>query len=274
MGEAKIFNSDNEKFKIIFKKAKLPTEGNYPGLNHRVMVDGELGIICEYDVAVTLRDNTKIYINIFRPKKNGKYPVIICWTVYGKHNPPQVKYGARPGCGVSDADLSRYAIFEGADPGYWCPRGYVIIHADTRGLWGSEGDYTHMSKQEAEDCYDLIEWAAAQPWSNGKIGMSGVSYLACIQWKVAALNPPHLKAINPWEGVTDFYREFAYHGGIPCDFPLIVSRLFSFSNSRVEDLEEMMFKRHRFFDDYWKSVNPDLQKIKVPAFAVTKACVS
>lgn len=267
VGGGDSMNGD-KKFEYVFKKGRAPSEGYYPGLNPRVVVDDELGIICEYDVAVPLRDGTKIYVNVFRPKKEGRYPVIVCWTAYGKHNPPMVRYSSFPGCGVSDADLSKYAIFEGADPAYWCKYGYVVIHADPRGLWGSEGDYTHMSEQEAQDCYDLIEWAAVQPWSNGNVGMTGVSYLAAIQWKVAALNPPHLKAINPWEGLTDFYREFAYHGGIPCDFPLKVAQLLCFSNSRVEDIEEMMFKRHRFFDDYWKSLNPDLKKIKVPAFVV------
>jgi len=71
-----------------------------------------------------------------------------------------------------------------------------------------------MSPREAEDCYDLIEWAGTQSWSNGKVGMHGVSYQAWTQWKLAALNPPHLAAINPWEGVSDFYREFAFHGAI------------------------------------------------------------
>lgn len=258
---------NRKKVEIVFRDGRPLSEGHYPGLNPRVEVDEKLGIVCEYDVAIPLRDGAKIYVNIYRPKKDGKYPVIICWTLYGKHNPPHVKYSSFPGCGVSDADLSKYAIFEGADPGYWCQHGYIVIHADPRGLWGSEGYYTHMSEQEAQDCYDLIEWAAAQPWSNGNVGMTGVSYLACIQWNVAALNPPHLKAINPWEGLTDFYREFAYHGGIPSDFPLRISKRF-FSNSRVEDIEEMMFNKHPFFDEYWKSLNPDLSKVTVPAFVV------
>ncbi len=72
-----------------------------------------------------------------------------------------------------------------------------------------------MSPQEAEDCYDLIEWAGTQSWSNGKVGMHGVSYLAWTPVESGGANPPHLAAINPWEGVSDFYREFAFHGGIP-----------------------------------------------------------
>ena len=79
-----------------------------------------------------------------------------------------------------------------------------------------------MVKREAEDYYEMIEWAAKQPWSNGNIGTNGVSYLAVTQWWVASLNPPHLKAMIPWEGLNDMYREVAFHGGIP-DTGFIVS---------------------------------------------------
>ena len=72
-----------------------------------------------------------------------------------------------------------------------------------------------MVKREAEDYYEVIEWAANQSWSNGNIGTNGVSYLAVTQWWVASLNPPHLKAMIPWEGLNDMYREVAFHGGIP-----------------------------------------------------------
>jgi uncharacterized protein len=68
---------------------------------------------------------------------------------------------------------------------------------------------------DAQDYYDLIEWVASQPWCMGRIGLMGVSYLAMSQWRVAALKPPHLREIVPWAGVTDLYREFAFHGGIP-----------------------------------------------------------
>lgn len=79
----------------------------------------------------------------------------------------------------------------------------------------SEGQAGVLRQQDAEDYYDLIEWAAAQSWCTDRVALVGVSYLALSQWYVAALNPPHLRAIVPWEGVTDLYREFAVHGGIP-----------------------------------------------------------
>jgi predicted acyl esterase len=253
-------------FEMSFWKGVPPAEGGYPGLNPRTEIDKKNGIICDYDAAVTMRDGVKIYVNVFRPEKEGKYPALIGWSPYGKHG--YVKYTFFPKCGVCDSDFSKYAAFEADDPVDWCPKGYIIINVDPRGCWGSEGDLTYMSQQEAEDCYDLIEWAGTQSWSNGKVGMHGVSYLAWTQWRVAALRPPHLAAINPWEGVSDFYREFAYHGGIlENHFLPGLKTHMSFSTTRVEDIVEMV-RQHPLFDDYWASKNADLSKIKVPAFIV------
>ena len=194
------------KFTMIFKKPVPPSEGGYPGFNHRT--EKARGMIIEYDTAVIMRDGVKIYIDLFRPEKEGEYPVIICWGPYGKQGRPTV-YALMGNTGLNDEDFNKYTGFEAGDPVYWCRNGYIIINADPRGAWNSEGDLTFMSPQEAEDCYDLIEWAGTRSWSNGKVGMQGVSYLAWTQWKVAALNPPHLAAINPWEGVSDFYRELS-----------------------------------------------------------------
>jgi predicted acyl esterase len=256
------------KTEVLFRKGIPPTDSQYPGNRPGSIVDKNRGIVCEYDVAVAMRDGIKIYVNIFRPEKEGKYPVLIAWSPYGKHQPNQIKYKSFVGCGQSDADLSEYCIFEGPDAAYWCPYGYAIIVADPRGAWGSEGDLTFWTEQEALDCYDLIEWAGIQKWSNGKVGMNGVSYLAWIQWRVAALNPPHLAAINPIEGVSDFYRELAFHGGIPSVFPRVLfDWLMCFSGTRVEDIPEMT-KKHTLFDDYWESKNADLSEIRVPAYVV------
>ena len=113
-----------------------------------------------------------------------------------------------------------------------------------------------------------IQTAGTREWSNGKVGMQGVSYLAWSQWKVAAANPPHLAAINPWEGVSDFYRELATHGGIPETlFGPMWMRSVCFSTTRVEDFVEME-QQHPLFDAYWASKNADLSKIKVPALIV------
>jgi uncharacterized protein len=77
------------------------------------------------------------------------------------------------------------------------PRGYAVVNCDLRGFGHSDGEGTMLSDAEAHDYYDLIEWAAAQPWSTGRVGLNGDSYLALSQWRVAALRPPHLAAICP-----------------------------------------------------------------------------
>ena len=121
---------------------------------------------------------------------------------------------------------------------------------------------------EALDCYDLIEWAGTQPWSTGRVGLSGVSYLASIQWFVAALAPPHLAAINPWEGWSDTYREVARHGGIPetCFWRYLPSR-WGHSVTEVEDLAAEDAE-HPLYDAFWASKSAPLERITVPAFVV------
>jgi predicted acyl esterase len=254
----------NFSYAMIWREPIPPVQGGYPGFNPRTLKDK--GIVIEYDRAVNMRDGKKIYIDCFRPEREGQYPVIIGWGPYGKHG--RLINGDMTNCGQENQTFSKYSMYEGPDPGYWCKNGYIVLNPDPRGLWNSEGDVTMMSPQEAEDCYDLIEWAGVQGWSNGKVGMLGVSYLAWTQWRVAALNPPHLAAICPWEGVSDFYREFAFHGGIPETwFYPIFQVNCSFSQNRVENLLELQ-KQHPLYDDYWASKNGDLSQINVPALIV------
>jgi hypothetical protein len=251
-------------FEIIFRDPVPPAEGGRPRLDPRQ--EKVHGMIIDYDAAVPMRGGIKIYADIYRPDTAERCPVLIAWGPYGKHG--RFKLTTMGNTGVDDSKFNEYTKFEAADPIYWCRHGYAIINADMRGSWYSEGDLTFMSPQEVEDCYDLIEWAGTQAWSSGKVGMQGVSYLAWSQWKVAAANPPHLAAINPWEGVSDFYRELSAHGGIPeTQFGPMWQSNVSFSTTRVENYVEMA-KRHPLFDDYWASKNADLSRITVPAFVV------
>ena len=110
--------------------------------------------------------------------------------------------------------ISDQTSWEAPDPVWWAQQGYAVINLDTRGGGHSEGRGDLLSDQEADDISQVIEWAADQPWSNGRVGMLGVSYLAISQYKVAGLDPPALKAICPWEGFTDAYRDFFTPGGV------------------------------------------------------------
>lgn len=255
----------DESFQIEFLPGVPPEEGGCPPLHPRV--ERADGMVIEYDTAVPMRDGGEIYVDVFRPDGSEPVAPIIAWAPYGKHAP--VGYDLFPNHGIDPAWISPYAGFEAPDPLYWTRHGYSVINADPRGMWRSPGDATFFSAQETRDLYDLIEWAGMQPWSNGKAGMSGVSYLAMIQWHVAADHPPHLAAINPWEGVSDRYREMTYHGGIPEDRfgPMWRARRVPYSTGRVEDTVAM-YAAHPLLDAYWEQVTPQLGEIRTPAFVV------
>jgi predicted acyl esterase len=225
----------------------------------------------DQDVPVAMRDGAHLMANVFRPTQAGRYPVVLSVSPYGKDALPE-DYGLFRALGMEPGAIytSDYAAFEAPDPGFWVPRGYVTVHANVRGMWNSEGHATWLSPQDAEDYFDLIEWAAAQPWSTGKVGLSGVSYLAMSQWAVAALHPPHLAAIMPWEGVSDMYRELAFHGGMRETgfLPAFYRRRVRAHNNPAfllgEDLLDQI-QRHPLDDEYWASKRPDLASIRVPA---------
>ena len=103
---------------------------------------------------------------------------------------------------------------EAGDSEYFVQRGYVHVIADARGSGDSDGEFCYQGAKEQEDGYDIIEWMATQPWCDGNCGMLGMSYFAVMQYMVAAQQPPHLKAIVPYEALTDRYRQSTYHGGV------------------------------------------------------------
>lgn len=227
----------------------------------------ENGLRIERNVAVPLRDGVRILIDIYRPERALQpLPILLGWSPYGKHNvSDRLPWAAAD---VGESWISRYTAFEAPDPLYWCAHGYAVVYPDPRGSWYSEGELRHGGVGEAQDCYDLIEWLGACPWSNGRVGMSGVSYLTAIQWQVAPLHPPHLAAINPYEGFTDWYREFAYHGGIPeTSFLVRGSANLQYSTTRTEDTVANA-RAHPLYDDYWASKECALESIEVPAYIV------
>ena len=160
-----------------------------------------LDIVLEKDVAIRLRDGVNIFVDILRPAGDEQVPVLVAWSPYGKsrgNHPRYVQLFAM--LGMDTQTVSGLMKFEGPDPAFWCARGYAICNPDPRGSYYSEGDIRVWSRQEGEDYHDLIEWLGGQDWCNGKVGLTGNSYLAISQWFAAAEQPPHLAAIAPGRG--------------------------------------------------------------------------
>jgi len=164
-------------------------------------------LVVEKDLEIPMRDGARLKADLFRPKSGGRFPVIINIGSYQKDKlwipPPDLEEAPNP-----------YMNWETVNPLWWVPRGYGCLRVDSRGSGKSPGRTDPFSPGEARDFYDAIEWAARQPWANGRVGASGISYFAMTQWLVASLRPPSLAALIPWEGAADMYRDFGYHGGI------------------------------------------------------------
>ncbi len=230
------------------------------------------GIRFDRDVAVSVRDGTKLRVNVFRPDREGRFPVLMCAHPYGKDVlPRRSPFGYLPLARYrflrqpEPIAFSAWTSWEAPDPSYWVPRGYALVNVDLRGFGTSEGVATLLSDQEASDYAEVIEWAAAQPWSSGKVGLNGVSYLAISQWKVAALRPRALVAICPWEGWTDVYRDVAYPGGVREDGFIPFWAGMTESGGRTSESLRSQQLAHPEWDDFWASRTPALERIEVPA---------
>jgi putative CocE/NonD family hydrolase len=226
-------------------------------------------IAASLDVAVPMRDGVRLSANVFRPEAPGRYPTILVRTPYGK------------GTGISPT----YSPF--------VERGYAVVVQDVRGRYASEGVFRPL-EQEPGDGDDTLNWIARQPWSDGKIGMLGASYLGIVQWKVAALNNPHLKAIFPAvSGCDDYLDRFYSPGGamklgqrllwmsenlraprFHPDFAKFVLHLpLRTADTAATGQTSSMFQEavaHPAYDSFWKSISvrEQLDKIRVPVFSV------
>jgi len=225
------------------------------------------GVLFERDVAVTLRDGATLHVDVFRPPGATGLPAIIEYAPFGKSR--QTDWSIFREAEVPVDRIWTGTPFENHDPIAWAKNGFAMIHADARGTWNNDGRVIFFGPEEAETGYDLVEWAAAQPWSNGKVGWGGCSYFGMTAWAVAALRPPHLACIMPWEAASDVYREAYFHGGIPvAPFTHAWMQMTSVSHGEVEDMEIAQWE-HPLFDEYWASKVADWPAIEAPAFVVT-----
>ena len=182
------------------------------------------GMRIDWDVPIAMDDGVVLRADVFRPVQEGRYPVILSYGPYGKGLSFQEGYKTAWDIMVRDYpdaaanSTNKYQSWEVVDPEKWVPDNYVCIRVDSRGAGRSPGMMDHHSPRETQDFYLCIEWAAAQSWGNGKVGLAGISYYASNQWRVAGLKPPHLTAMCVWEGYSDRYREGTRHGGILSTF--------------------------------------------------------
>jgi uncharacterized protein len=178
----------------------------------------------DWDAPIAMDDGIVLRADVFRPVADGRYPVILSYGPYAKGLAFQDGYKGnwarltKAAPEVLQGSSNKYQNWELIDPEKWVPDGYVCLRVDSRGAGRSPGFLDVWSPREALDLYACVEWAGTQPWSNGKVGINGISYYAMNQWTVGALRPPHLAALCIWEGASDYYRELCRHGGILCDF--------------------------------------------------------
>ncbi len=145
----------------------------------------------ERNIAVPMRDGVVLRADVFRPEPDGRYPVLLCRTPYSKAFP---------------------AFADWLDPIRAASAGYVVVIQDVRGRFDSEGLFRPFH-QEIDDGFDSVEWAARQPWSNGRVGMYGPSYLGATQWLAASAQAPNLQAIFPSLTASDYFDGWTFQGG-------------------------------------------------------------
>ena len=146
-------------------------------------------VIAELDREAPMRDGVKLKIDIFRPKAEGRFPAVLLQTPYDK-----------------SGQATRAKDF--------ASRGYVVVNVDSRGRFGSGGQWDPFSPKHKTDGYDLVQWIAEQPWCNHKVGTYGRSYMGWTQWWTASQAPPALKAIVPEVAPPDQFYNCPYQNGI------------------------------------------------------------
>jgi hypothetical protein len=271
----------------------------YAGADAQCRTEVRDGMRIDWDVPIEMEDGVALRADVYRPVKDGKYPVILSYGPYAKWlhfqdgYPYQWQRLEKHFPDILARSSNRYQNWELVDPEIWVPDGYVCVRVDSRGAGRSPGFLDPWSWREAEDFAICIDWAGVQAWSNGKVGLNGISYYGMNQWQVASLQPKHLAAMCVWEGAADFYRDMGHHGGIACRFAETwfreavaprqhgkgangyKSRLNGewISGPQTLSEEELASNRteygrdvlaHPLCDDYWKARMPDYSKINVP----------
>ena len=233
-------------------------------------------MLVEKDVRIPTADGTYLVCDVFRPRTEGTYPVLLSSGPYGKDLPFELHWPyeyARAG------EQSPYMTIETVNPESWVADGYAVVRVDQTGTGKTPGIIDVWSPRDTDHFYDAIEWAGTQAWSTGKVGLIGISYYSASQFAVAARRPPHLAAMIPWEVGHDLYRELVRNGGILAnafvDFWFdfwVLSNQHGQESATEEELAKMvvdfreLIRAHEFADDFWADRVADVSKIDVPIF--------
>jgi predicted acyl esterase len=256
----------------------------------------------DWDLPIAMDDGLVVRADVYRPVADGKYPVLLSYGPYGKWLHFEDGYEtawrrmAETHPDVVTGSTNKYQNWEVVDPEKWVPDGYVCVRVDSRGCGRSPGYVELWSPREARDFAACVEWAGVQPWSNGKVGLNGISYYAMNQWQVACLKPKYLAAMCIWEGAADFYRDVSHHGGILCTF---LQNWYDMQVKTVQhglgakgqrsrmngdwvagpptltaeelganrfDFGKVAFE-HALDDEFWRAMSPDWSKIDTPLFS-------
>lgn len=259
----------------------------------------EQDLVIDKDVLIPLRRGGHVVANVFQPLGEGPWPVILNYSPYGKDVHfsnfwPEVFADLKENYPeITGQSSLRHMVFEAPDPEVWTRMGYVVVRVDSRGSGKSPGFLAPNSPQEFLDACDAVEWAGRAPWSNGRVGLLGISYYASSQWMIAQHRPEHLAALQPWQGTSDFYRDRTRQGGIFSSgfveywWELVytnqhgneASRYLDYftgerntgpalpaaelAANRVDYLQDVL--DHPLEDDWYRARSADLTKIEIPA---------
>ncbi len=173
------------------------------GRHYRNLTEPTHSVRHDVNVGVPVRDGITLLADVHRPDTDGRFPALIAASPY----PRQIQDLGAP-----------MGFIEAGNTEFWVSRGYAHVIANVRGTGGSGGTFGFFDAQERRDMYDLVEWAAAQPWCDGTVGMIGISYFAMTQLEAAVEKPPHLKAIFPVAVSADLFEAASHHGLVSSSF--------------------------------------------------------
>ena len=239
------------------------------------------GMSIEFNHDIPMRDGVRLRADIFRPAAtldaSAKIPIILVITPFGKQKPMdigQIPPSREFDPGLNGVSYSKYMVFEGSDPVLWTRQGFSYVVVDARGSFASEGEKAQLcAKSDGLDGYDVVEYLATLPWSNGRVGMIGASGLGAIQWQVAALRPPHLGGILVQDAFTDMYADVVYKGGVlHRNFLEGIDSLYMPHGNRVGGPKIHLAKLadlHPYRDETWKLYAPDVTEIVCPMYIVS-----